>query len=212
MTLVDTSLRRPVSVVVGVLFIVLFGLISLFRIPVQLTPDVDRPVISVTTAWPGVAPQEIEQEIVQRQEDELKSIEGLVKMTSESSDSRGVVRLEFNVGVDLDGTLLRVSNKLNQVTGYPADAERPGLSTGGGGASGAITWLILDAVPGADLDVETYRDFAEQVVKTANRTGPWRLREQCLRWVRAGTSGDCRSWGPGGPTDLRFRSDGRLET
>ncbi len=167
MTLVDTSLRRPVSVVVGVLFIVLFGLISLFRIPVQLTPDVDRPVISVTTAWPGAAPQEIEQEIVQRQEDELKSIEGLVKMTSESSDSRGVVRLEFNVGVDLDGTLLRVSNKLNQVTGYPADAERPGLSTGGGGASGAITWLILDAVPGADLDVETYRDFAEQVVKTA---------------------------------------------
>ena len=121
----------------------------------------------MTTAWPGAAPQEIEQEIVQRQEDELKSIEGLVKMTSESSDSRGVVRLEFNVGVDLDGTLLRVSNKLNQVTGYPADAERPGLSTGGGGASGAITWLILDAVPGADLDVETYRDFAEQVVKTA---------------------------------------------
>ena len=167
MKLVDTSLSRPVSVVVGVLFVVLFGLISLFRIPVQLTPDVDRPVISVSTNWSGAAPQEIEQEIVQRQEDELKSIKGLIKMTSESRDSRGVVNLEFKVGVDIDGTLLRVSNKLNQVTGYPADAERPALSTGGEGATGAITWLILDALPGADLDVETYRDFAEEVVKTA---------------------------------------------
>ena len=212
MKLVDTSLSRPVSVVVGVLFVVLFGLISLFRIPVQLTPDVDRPVISVSTNWSGAAPQEIEQEIVQRQEDELKNIEGLIKMTSESRDSRGVVNLEFNVGVDIDGTLLRVSNKLNQVTGYPADAERPALSTGGGGATGAITWLILDALPGADLDVETYRDFAEEVVKTAIERVPGVSESNVYGGVRAGTSSDRRSRSLGSPTDLRRRPDGRLET
>ena len=168
MRLVDTAIKRPVSVIVGVLFVALFGLISLFRIPVQLTPDVDRPIVTVSTVWPGASPEEVEQEIVQRQEEQLKSVEGLVLMTSESNDSRGVVTLEFNVGVDPDAVLLLVSNKLDQVFGYPLDAERPVLSAGGTGPSGAITWIILDALPDhADLDIERYRDYAEEVVTTA---------------------------------------------
>jgi HAE1 family hydrophobic/amphiphilic exporter-1 len=168
MKIVDSAIKKPVSVIVGVLFIALFGLLSLFRIPVQLTPDVDRPIITVTTLWPGASPEEIEQEIIQRQEEQLKSVEGLVQMTSDSNDSRGVVTLEFSVGIDPDAVLLKVSNKLNQVFGYPLDAERPVISAGGTGPGGAITWLILDALPDHDeLDVELYRDFAEDVIKTA---------------------------------------------
>ncbi len=168
MRLVDTSIKRPVSVIVGVLFVALFGLISLFRIPVQLTPDVDRPIITVSTIWPGASPEEVEQEIVQRQEEQLKSVEGLVLMTSESNDSRGVVTLEFNVGVDPDAVLLLVSNKLDQVFGYPLDAERPVISAGGSGPSRAITWIMLEPLPDRDdLDIERYRDYAEEVVKTA---------------------------------------------
>ena len=168
MRIVDSAIHRPVSVVVGVLFVALFGLISLFRIPVQLTPDVDRPLVTVTTLWPGAGPEEVEQEIVQRQEEQLKSVEGLVQMTSESYDSRGVVSLEFNVGTDPDAVLLKVSNKLDQVFGYPLEAERPVLSAGGGGPGGAITWIILDALPGHDeVNVERYRDYAEQTIKTA---------------------------------------------
>ena len=168
MRLVDTSIKRPVSVIVGVLFVALFGLISLFRIPVQLTPDVDRPLVTVSTVWPGASPEEVEQEIVQRQEEQLKSVEGLVLMTSESNDSRGVVTLEFNVGVDPDAVLLLVSNKLDQVFGYPLDAERPVISAGGSGPSGAITWIMLEPLPDRDdLDIERYRDCAEEVVKTA---------------------------------------------
>ena len=168
MRLVDTAIKRPVSVIVGVLFVALFGLISLFRIPVQLTPDVDRPLVTVSTVWLGASPEEVEQEIVQRQEEQLKSVEGLVLMTSESNDSRGVVTLEFNVGVDPDAVLLLVSNKLDQVFGYPLDAERPVISSGGSGPSGAITWIILEPLPERDdLDIERYRDYAEEVVKTA---------------------------------------------
>ena len=150
------------------MFVALFGLISLFRIPVQLTPDVDRPIITVSTVWPGASPEEVEQEIVQRQEEQLKSVEGLVLMTSESNDSRGVVTLEFNVGVDPDAVLLLVSNKLDQVFGYPLDAERPVISAGGSGPSGAITWIMLEPLPERDdLDIERYRDYGEEVVKTA---------------------------------------------
>ena len=168
MKLVDASIKRPVSVVVGVLFVALFGLISLYRIPVQLTPDVDRPVVNVSTFWAGASPEEVEQEIVQRQEEQLKSLEGLVKMTSESQDSRGNVVLEFNVGINPDAVLLKVSNRLNQVTGYPLDAERPVLSAGGNANTRAITWLILDTVPEAEeKDVELYRNVAEEWVETA---------------------------------------------
>ena len=168
MRLVDTAIRRPVSVTVGVLLVALFGLISLFRIPVQLTPDIDRPIITVSTVWPGASPEEVEQEIVQRQEEMLRSVEGLVQMTSESNDSRGVVTLEFNVGVDPDAVMLLVSNKLDQVFGYPLDAERPVISAGGSGPTGAITWIMLQPLPDrGDLDIERFRDYAEEVVKTA---------------------------------------------
>jgi HAE1 family hydrophobic/amphiphilic exporter-1 len=167
--IIDSAIKRPVSVIVGILLIALFGIIALIRIPVQLTPDVDRPIVTVTTFWPGASPEEIEQEIIQRQEERLKSVEGLDKMTSESADSRGIVRLEFSVGQDPDALLLLVSNKLDQVRGYPLDADKPVLSSGAGGNTGAITWLILNPLPERrdDIDIETYRDFAEDVIKAA---------------------------------------------
>jgi HAE1 family hydrophobic/amphiphilic exporter-1 len=168
MTLVDTSIRRPVTVIVGVLLVALFGLISLYRIPIQLTPDVDRPIVTVSTIWPGASPEEVEQEIVQRQEEQLKSVEGLEKMTSESFDSRGQVALEFDVGLDPDALLLKVSNKLDQVTGTPIDAEKPVLTSGSGGNTNAITWLILEPLAGNEaIDIATYRDFAEDVIETS---------------------------------------------
>jgi HAE1 family hydrophobic/amphiphilic exporter-1 len=168
MQLIDTSIKRPVSVIVGVLFLVLFGLISLYRIPVQLTPDIDRPTVSVNTRWPGASPEEIEQEIIQRQEEQLKTLEGLVEMTSQSQDSRGTVSLEFLVGTDPDAMLLKVSNKLQQVRNTPIDAEKPTLTSGSGESTRAIAWLILDTLPGYDhLNVQLYQDFAEDAIETA---------------------------------------------
>ena len=63
MSIVESAIGRPVTVAVGVMFVALFGFISLFRIPIQLTPDVDRPAVTVTTAWPGSSPEEMEQEL-----------------------------------------------------------------------------------------------------------------------------------------------------
>ena len=71
MKIIDEAIRYPVTTTVGVLFLVLFGTIALFRIPVQLTPDVSRPTITVTTFWPGASPQEVERDIVDEQEEQL---------------------------------------------------------------------------------------------------------------------------------------------
>ena len=119
MKLVDAAIKKPVTVTVGVILLTLFGLISLFRIPIQLTPNVDIPEISVETIWQGASPVEVEREIIDVQEDELKNVEGLDEMKSESSDGSSYINLMFEIGTDTDAALLKVSNKLDQVKKYP---------------------------------------------------------------------------------------------
>ncbi len=167
MKLVDSAIRYPVSVTVGVLLVVLFGMLALFSIPVQLIPDVDVPQAVVTTVWPGASPEEIETEIVQKQEEQLKSLEGLVEMTSESRQSSGMVRLRFQVGADQESLLMRVNNALQQVPRYPQNALKPVITSRDPFEQQAIAWLVLLALPGADVDIEFERQFAEDVVKPA---------------------------------------------
>ncbi len=168
MRLVEGSIRYPVSVTVGVLLVVLFGFISLFRIPVQMIPDVEEPNIFVSTIWPGASPEEVETEIVQEQEEQLKTLEGLVKMTSTSSPSSAQVTLQFQTGTDLDTAILRVNNKLQQVPAYPQNALRPVINTSAfGGAEGAIAWFVLQAKPGVEIEIDKQLDFVEEVIKPA---------------------------------------------
>ena len=67
MNLIRLSIERPVAILAAVLMVVMFGILALVQIPIQLTPDVRKPVISLRTIWPGAAPAEIEREITNRQ-------------------------------------------------------------------------------------------------------------------------------------------------
>ena len=67
---IEAFVRNPVKVAVGVILVTLFGVIALFRMPMQLTPEVQIPTITVETRWPGASPQDVEKEIVQEQEEQ----------------------------------------------------------------------------------------------------------------------------------------------
>ncbi|GAB4336267.1 MAG: efflux RND transporter permease subunit [Desulfobulbaceae bacterium] len=164
MDLVGYSIRKPVSVTVGVILIVTFGLIGLNKLPVQLTPDVETPEITVNTTWGGATPYEIEKEIIERQEEALKGVQGLTRMESASYNSYGEITLSFALGTDLDDALLRVSNKLNEVTGYPVNAERPRIEAAGAQSSPVI-WMMLKTLPGNDEHINQYRTFFEDSVR-----------------------------------------------
>ena len=125
MNFIAAFINNPVKVAVGVLVIALFGVIALLRMPMQLTPEVQIPTITVETKWPGASPQEVEREIVHEQEEQLKAVEGVVKMSSESMDSQGRITLEFGVGTDIREALLKVNTRLQQVPQYPVDADEP---------------------------------------------------------------------------------------
>src|SRR5688572_20847217 len=142
MNLINSFVRNPVKVTVGVILVLLFGVLAMFSMPVQLTPEVQIPTLSIETVWPGASPQEVEREIIQEQEEQLKSVEGVRKMTSESMDSMGRVILEFPVGTDMREAMLKVNTKLAQVPDYPEDAKEPVINTNNA-ADRPIAWFIL---------------------------------------------------------------------
>jgi len=142
MALIRFAIQNPVKVAVSVILLVMFGLISYASIPVQLTPNVIEPEITVTTRWPGASAQEVEREIVEEQEEQLKSVEGLREFESESRDSRARITMKFEVGTDLGVAQAKVRDKLNQVPEYPEDAKEPTITTVNPN-SNAIAWLML---------------------------------------------------------------------
>ncbi|HIC82175.1 MAG TPA: efflux RND transporter permease subunit [Kiloniellaceae bacterium] len=164
MNLIKLAIERPIAVIAAVLMVVMFGIVALQTIPIQLAPDVNRPVITVSTNWGGAAPAEIEREITNRQEEELKGIEGLETITSRSEQGRARITLEFAVGTNMDRALLLVSNRLDRVNGYPDEADEPTLDTAGS-EDNPIAWFIITREDGNERPIHEYGDFAEDVLR-----------------------------------------------
>ena len=97
MDLIRLAIRQPVTVTVGVILVILAGVISLTRLPIQLTPNVESTIITVTTFWEGASPEEIEQNVIDRQEERLLGLANLVEITSRSAQSIGTIRLQFEL-------------------------------------------------------------------------------------------------------------------
>ncbi len=142
MNLIKLFVHNPVKVTVGVILLLMFGILAMLSMPMQLTPEVQVPTLTIQTTWPGASPQEVEREIIQEQEEHLKSVEGVRKISSESMDSMGQVTLEFPVGTDMREALLKVNTKLAQVPSYPEDANEPVINTSNA-ADRPIAWFIL---------------------------------------------------------------------
>lgn len=164
MTLINFAVRNPVTVLVVVIFLCLFGLLSLFALPIQLTPNVDKPEITINTMWEGASPQEVEREIIEEQEERLKSIQGLKKMTSTSVEGSGTIDLEFFIGTDMSRALLDTSDKLRQVRKYPENVDQPTVESGGSAESQAIAWFILKSHPPRE-DMDELYDLLDNLVK-----------------------------------------------
>lgn len=161
MDMIKFSIENPVKTAVGVILVLLFGVIALARIPVQLTPDVDRPVITVRTNWSGRSPEEIEKSIIIEQEEKLKSVQGLWKMTSIASLGGARITLEFNVGASPERILQEVSNKIDEVPEYPEDVDRPIIDVADTAGDDAIAYLLLQAED-PDFEVATFYDYADR--------------------------------------------------
>jgi HAE1 family hydrophobic/amphiphilic exporter-1 len=164
MDIVRFAIEKPVTIIVGVILVVLFGLIGLWSMPYQLSPSVTEPEITITTIWPGATPYEIEREIIEEQEKVLKGIPGLVRMESSSFNNQGTVTLRFRVGTVVDGALLRVSNKINEVPSYPENVEKP-IINATGAATSPVIWMILKTDDDNPNSISTYKTYFENEIR-----------------------------------------------
>lgn len=82
MDITRASLANPVALLVAIILVLIFGSISLSRLPIQLTPELEEPEITITTTWRAAAPNEVEAEIVEPQEDVLRGLPGLTEIRS----------------------------------------------------------------------------------------------------------------------------------
>ncbi|MCP4698060.1 MAG: efflux RND transporter permease subunit [Gammaproteobacteria bacterium] len=162
--LIRLSIERPIAVVAAVLMVVMFGALALQTIPVQLAPDVRKPVITIFTNWFGAAPAEIEREIINRQEEMLKGLEGVGEIISTSQDGRGEITLEFRPGQNMDKALLLTANRLDRVNGYPDEVDEPILRSAGS-EDNPIAWIVLKRQPGNNTPIHQFGDFAEDVIR-----------------------------------------------
>ena len=168
MNLVQVFVQNPVKVTVGALLVVLFGSIAMVNMPKQLTPNVENPMVLIRTRWPGASPQEVEREIVLEQEEQLKNVEGMIKMSSDCSDSNASISLEFAVGTDIQEAIVQVSTRLQQVREYPIDAQEPVIETRNS-SDNAIARLVLTARP---PDKQQVREFVAAHPQLAEPLGP----------------------------------------
>ncbi|WP_299978376.1 efflux RND transporter permease subunit [Desulfobacula sp.] len=164
MDIIRFFIHKPVTVAVGVILTVLFGLIGFQKLPVQLTPDVETPLITVNTAWYGATPYEIEKELIEKQEKVLKGLQGLTKMESSSYNGLGTITLSFKIGTNLDDALLRVSNKMSEVGNYPENVTRPTIESSGANSS-PIIWMVLKTIPGNTEPINQFKTFFEDNVR-----------------------------------------------
>ena len=155
------AIRNPVKVAVGVILILLFGLIALRAVPIQLTPDVDRPVVTVRTEWPGRSPEEIEESVLLEQEEKLKTLQGLYKMVSRAQLGRADITLEFNVGFNTSRALQEVANRLDEVPAYPDDVDRPVIRASDTASDDAIGYCLLQAED-PDFEVAEFYDYSDR--------------------------------------------------
>src|SRR5262245_47373643 len=126
MVLPRISIQRPVLASMMSLVLVLFGLISLVRLPVRELPDIDPPIVSVTTVYPGANASVIETEVTERLEEAVNNIEGIKILRSESRKQVSTITIEFELARDIDLAAQDVRDRVAGVRGrLPEAIEEP---------------------------------------------------------------------------------------
>ncbi|RLA13508.1 MAG: AcrB/AcrD/AcrF family protein, partial [Gammaproteobacteria bacterium] len=162
------AINNGVIVAVAALVVTVLGLVSIFRVPIQMIPDMDMTTLTVETVWPGATPQDVEREIIVEQEEFLRTLPHLQKMTSLANTGMAVVELEFALGTDINEVLIRTNNALSQVEDYPPNVDEPRILT----SAFSDNWFIFYIAEPAEgnplgIDIQNELDYLEDHVKTA---------------------------------------------
>ena len=126
MSLYSGAVKRPVMTTLFFVAVLIIGLFSLTKLPIDLFPDIETNTIMVMTSYPGASAEDIEQNVTRPLENTLNSVEHLKHITSKSKENVSIITLEFEFGYDIDVLTNYTRDKLDMVKSYlPDDAENP---------------------------------------------------------------------------------------
>lgn len=162
MGLTRLAISRPVTILMLVLALVILGLQSRGRLPVDLYPDVEFPIVVISTIYTGTGPEEIETLVSKPIEDAVSSISNLKKLTSTSSEGVSTVVMEFELGTEIDTATADVRSKLDALrNALPDDAEAPVVIKADIGAMPIIS-LSVASTRRSPIEL---RQMADDIVK-----------------------------------------------
>ena len=124
MNLTKTVLKRPVTTVMVILCLIVFGLTSVFSSKLELIPSMDMPMLIVMATYPGASPDDVDQLVVQPIEDETGTLTGIKGVTSVSNENYGIVLLEYDYGTDIDSAYDDLKKKMDAIE-LPDDVKTP---------------------------------------------------------------------------------------
>ena len=169
MILSRVSIQRPILATMMNLVLVLFGVIGLSRLPVRELPDIDPPIVSVTTVYPGANAQVVETEVTERLEEQINNIEGIKTLTSESREGVSGIAIEFDLSRDIDVAAQDVRDRVSRVRGQlPTDIREPVIAKQDSDAQ-PIIWNALNSDRYSPLELTT---LAEHQIKPRLQSVP----------------------------------------
>ncbi|NLY79820.1 MAG: efflux RND transporter permease subunit [Lysinibacillus sp.] len=167
MKLVNTSIKRPVGVIMFVICAIVLGFISLRDLKVELFPQMDLPIAVVATSYQGAAPQEVEELISKPIESAVSTVQGMDTIQSVSTQGASLVLMMFDYGRDIDDAMIDVREKIDQIAGMlPDGANDPMVMR----LDPNATPVVIASLSGASLEV--LQDIAESDVQAAIERAP----------------------------------------
>lgn len=158
MLLSDVSVKRPVFATVLSLLILIFGALSFERLPLREYPDIDVPIVSVSTNYLGAAANVVESRITRVIEDQIAGIEGIESIASSSEDGRSNVSIEFSVSRDIDAAANDVRDRVARVLDrLPEEADPPEIAKTDS-TSSVVMWLNVSSTVMNTLELTDYAE------------------------------------------------------
>ena len=167
MILPRISIQRPILTSMMSLALILFGLISLSRLPVRELPDIDPPIVSVTTIYPGANAAVVETEVTERLEEAINNIEGIKTLSSQSKEQVSSITIEFELSRGIDLAAQDVRDRVSRVRGrLPESIKEPVVAKQDADANAAM-WIALNSDRYTPLELTT---IAEKQIKNRLQT------------------------------------------
>ena len=159
MILSDTSVKRPVFAAVLSLLLVVFGIVAFTGLPLREYPDIDPPIVTVDTTYPGASANVVETQITELVEERIAGVEGINSISSRSEDGRSRVTIEFNTNRDIDGAANDVRDRVSGILDdLPEEADPPEIEKVDSNDD-VIMWLNLVS---DRLSVPELTDYADR--------------------------------------------------